>query len=39
MKLSKTPVRPAASIYLNIPYHFLNAEGPWQKYLPLQNFS
>jgi 5-methylcytosine-specific restriction endonuclease McrA len=34
MKLNKTPVQPASSPYINIPYHFLNAQNLWQKYLP-----
>ncbi|MBN1189845.1 MAG: HNH endonuclease [Dehalococcoidales bacterium] len=34
MKLSKIPVRPSASVYISIPYHFLETQGPWQKYLP-----
>jgi 5-methylcytosine-specific restriction endonuclease McrA len=34
MKLLNTPVRPAGSIYLNIPYHFLETQNLWQKYLP-----
>jgi 5-methylcytosine-specific restriction endonuclease McrA len=34
MKLYKTPVRPAGSIYLNIPLHFIQTQSHWQKYLP-----
>lgn len=34
MKLYKTPVRPAGSIYLNIPFHFIQTQSHWQKYLP-----
>lgn len=34
MKLHKTPVRPAGSIYLNIPFHFIQTQSHWQKYLP-----
>jgi 5-methylcytosine-specific restriction endonuclease McrA len=34
MKLFKTPVRPSGTHYLNIPYQFLETDGPWQKYLP-----
>jgi 5-methylcytosine-specific restriction endonuclease McrA len=39
MKLNKAPVRPVSSVYVNIPYHFLQTEGPWQKYLPRQHIS
>ena len=34
MKLFKAPVRPSGNQYLNIPYHFRETTGPWQKYLP-----
>jgi len=34
MKLFKTPVRPSANPYMNIPYQLLETAGPWQKYLP-----
>jgi 5-methylcytosine-specific restriction endonuclease McrA len=34
MKLLKIPVRPSGSIYLNIPFRFLESQEPWQKYLP-----
>ena len=34
MKLYKVPVRPAATIYQNIPYHFLETQSHWLKYLP-----
>jgi 5-methylcytosine-specific restriction endonuclease McrA len=34
MKLYKTPVRPMATIYQNIPYHFLETQSHWLKYLP-----
>lgn len=34
MELYKTPVRPAGSIYLNIPFHFIQTQSHWQKYLP-----
>jgi 5-methylcytosine-specific restriction endonuclease McrA len=34
MKLHKIPVRPAGSIYLNIPLHFIQTQSNWQKYLP-----
>ena len=34
MKLHKIPVRPAGSIYLNIPFHFIESHQHWQKYLP-----
>lgn len=33
MKLLKIPVRPAATIYQNIPYHFLDTQRHWLKYL------
>jgi 5-methylcytosine-specific restriction endonuclease McrA len=34
MKLLKIPIQPAASVYINIPYHFLTGQNLWHKYLP-----
>ena len=34
MILHQKPVRPAGSIYLNIPFHFIQTQSHWQKYLP-----
>jgi 5-methylcytosine-specific restriction endonuclease McrA len=34
MKLYKTPVRPPGSIYSHIPYHFVESQTSWGKYLP-----
>jgi 5-methylcytosine-specific restriction endonuclease McrA len=36
MKLAKIPVRPAGSIFLNIPHHFIETQQHWHKYLPHQ---
>jgi 5-methylcytosine-specific restriction endonuclease McrA len=33
MKLLKSPVKPAGSIYLNIPTHLIAAQTHWHKYL------
>lgn len=34
MKLLTHPVRPSGNIYLNLPYHYLETQNHWQKYLP-----
>jgi len=36
MKLLNKPVRPAASIYYCIPYHYLETQLNWRKYLPAE---
>jgi 5-methylcytosine-specific restriction endonuclease McrA len=38
MKLHQIPVRPAGSIYLNIPFHLVQTQQHWQKYLPKAAF-
>jgi 5-methylcytosine-specific restriction endonuclease McrA len=34
MKLLTRPVRPSGNVYLNLPYHYLETQSHWQKYLP-----